>query len=147
MLKSSLLALLFSLACVTATYAQVRNDDVAEITTVIQQYYDAVTNGDSAPLEALFHEGWHMKNLDEEGATLLVEDKSTFLQRIQGRPLPSYGEDRHITSIDVAYERLATVRVDKPSSRTTTIFALFKLDDGWVIANKLWANSTTAPSH
>lgn len=146
MLISSSLVLLMCMCCATTAFAQIRNDDHAQITSVIQQYYDAVTAGDPTTLEAIFHEGWHMKNLQEEdGKILLVEDKPTFVERLQRGPLPGYGDDRHITSIDAAYERLAIVRVDKPSSRSTTFFTLFKLDGEWVIVNKLCADATTAP--
>lgn len=138
------LALLLCLMFAPLAVAQT-DDDLAQINKVIQQYYDGVTKGDYTILETIFNEHWHMKNLREaDGKELLVEDKQTFIQRVMGRPLPGYGDDRQINSIDVAYGRLALVRVDKPSTRTTTFFTLFKLEGRWLIVNKLWADATTA---
>jgi hypothetical protein len=110
-----------------------------EVLEVLAKYYRAVDRGDAAMLEPVFAAGWHMKNLDQ--GQVVAEDKQRFMRRIDGDPLPDYSRDRQITAVQVLFDRVAAVRIDKPSTRGVTLFLFARLSTGWRIVDKLW----TAP--
>ena len=109
-----------------------------EVMSVIEAYYRSVEFGDGAPLEQVFHDQWQMKNPDD--GDLVSEDKRTFIQRITDRPIPGYFDDRQVTGLEIIYDSIAIVRVDKPLTRSTTVFSLVKTSEGWQMLDKLWAN-------
>ncbi|MEM9529348.1 MAG: nuclear transport factor 2 family protein [Pseudomonadota bacterium] len=108
-----------------------------EVMQAMATYYEAVEFGRAAPLNALFHPQWHMKN--PEDGVLVAEGKAAFLERIDGRPVAGYYEDRQVTDLQILYDTIAVVRVDKPASRSTTLFTLFREQGRWRIIDKAWA--------
>jgi hypothetical protein len=62
------------------------------------------------------------------------------VQRIEAGPLPGYDHNRHIADVQVIARRIAYVRVDRPSTPSTTVFALHRGDDGWRLIDKVWTD-------
>lgn len=110
----------------------------AEVLRVLDVYYRAVEAGEPEPLNHIFDPAWQMKN--HEGQTLVAEDKPTFLARIARGPLAEYADDRQIADVQIVYDRLACVRIDKPSKAVVTVFLFFRLGSGWVIVDKAFSS-------
>gem|GEM_PF-4552872 len=49
---------------------------------------------------------------------------------------PDYAKDRHITSVDIAKNSLAIVRIDSPSRDHTVFFTLVKISGQWYMTSK-----------
>ena len=66
-----------------------------------------------------------------------------------GKPLVGYVNDRQIADVQVAWDRLAWVHVDKPSGCVSTVFTFFRIGDAWRMVDKAWSEakpkSLTAP--
>ncbi len=111
----------------------------AEVLRVLGVYYRAVEKGEPKPLNRIFGSCWQMKN--HEGQKLVAEDKPTFLARIARGPLAGYTDDRQIADVQIVYNRLAYVRIDKPSKSVVTVFLFFRLGSEWVIVDKAFSSS------
>jgi hypothetical protein len=109
----------------------------------LRDYYEAVDAGHAAPLDACFVSCWHMKN--REGRRIAVEDKATFLRRVDGIPLPGYAHAREIATVQVIGDRIAQVRVDTPSRRGVTVFNFARVGKRWMIVDKLWTMEPAPP--
>lgn len=105
---------------------------------VMAEYYRAVTEGDAGAIQKIFAPFWQMKN--HEGGVIVAEDRAAFVARIEPGPLPGYWDDRQIADVQVIYDRLAYVRVDKPSTPSTTVFAFMKLNGHWRVIDKVWVD-------
>lgn len=105
---------------------------------VMAEYYRAVTEGDVAAIEKIFAPFWEMKN--HENGEIASEDKAAFMRRIESGPLPGYWDDRQIADVQIIYDRLAFVRIDQPSTPSTTVFLLMKLSDHWRVIDKAWVD-------
>jgi Putative lumazine-binding len=110
----------------------------AEVLRVLDVYYRAVEAGEPEPLRNIFDPGWQMKN--HEGTALVAEDKATFLSRIARGPLAEYADDRQVADVQIVYDRLAYVRIDKPSKSVVTVFLFFRLGGGWVMVDKAFSS-------
>jgi hypothetical protein len=108
-----------------------------EVLDVLDVYYRAVEAGDSAPLRDIFHAQWHMKN--HEGGKVVAEDRAAFIRRIDAGPTRRYNRDRHVADVQIVFDSLAYVRIDKPSTPGVTVFLLFKTDGAWSIVDKAWS--------
>lgn len=108
-----------------------------EVLDVLHGYYLAVEHGDPRALQILFHAQWHMKN--HEGPRVVAEDRDRFARRLADRPTPGYCRDRQIADIQVMYDRLACVRIDKPSTPGVTVFLFFRVAGRWLIVDKAWS--------
>ena len=106
------------------------------ILDVLQRYYRAVTNGDPATIDEIFHPLWQMKN--HEGDMIVSEVKSAFIARIEAGAVEGYDADRQVSGVKIIAHRLAYVRVDRPSTPSTTSFFLAKCGDEWRITDKIW---------
>jgi hypothetical protein len=111
--------------------------DERDVLEVLGGYYDAVTFGDAGLLDRAFAPIWQMKN--HQDGVVVAEDKPSFAARIAGRPLAGYRDDRQIADVQIVAGRLAYVRVDKPSSLSTTVFLFVKAGDRWWIVDKAWS--------
>jgi hypothetical protein len=109
----------------------------AEVLRVLDGYYRAVVDGDADALEQIFHPHWHMKN--HEDGDVVCEGKAAFQARIRNTPLKTYANDRQIADVQIAWDRMATVRVDKPSSGGVTVFVFFRVGKAWLIVDKAWS--------
>lgn len=103
---------------------------------VLEDYYRAVTDGDPDGVRRIFAPCWHMKN--HENGALVSEDTDAFAKRLEECPLPTYWNDRQIADVQVIANRLAFVRVDKPSTPSTTVFLFARNETGWKIIDKAW---------
>ncbi|MEM9649680.1 MAG: nuclear transport factor 2 family protein [Bacteroidota bacterium] len=117
-------------------------EDYAEIYSVMGKYYQGVEMAQPNLLDEVFHETWFMRDTDTPNtATLNIENKSTFIQRVQDHgPYPGYASDRVFATVGLANGNLAFVRVNKAPSRSATSFILFKLNGQWILMDKVWAN-------
>ena len=122
--------------------------DTEEIVRVIEAYYDGMTRGDAGVLDEVFHEDWHMKTLAGPiDDPLLVAGKKEFIEFNRGKKQPEYANDRHITSINVANNSLAVVRIDRPSKRHSVFFTLVKIKGAWLMINKAFIAETEAKKY
>lgn len=110
---------------------------------VLADYYRAVEHGDPALVRSVFAPSWHMKNHDEDApaieALLLAEETDVFAARL-AQPLPGYWNDRQIADVQVMWDSLAYVRVDRPSTPSTTVFLFAREPAGWKIIDKAWTD-------
>lgn len=104
---------------------------------VLEQYYRAVTDGDSQSVRRIFASIWQMKN--HENGAIVSEGIDAFAARIDQGPLPGYWDDRQISDVQITSGRLAFVRVDKPSTPSTTVFLFMKIAGDWLIIDKAWS--------
>lgn len=109
----------------------------AEVLNVLDVYYCAVEDGRSAPLADIFHPDWRMTN--HEGGAVVSEDRTQFLRRIDAGPTRGYNKDRGIADVQVLFDSLACVRIDKPSTPGVTVFLLAKVSGTWVVVDKAWS--------
>ena len=115
-----------------------RQNSADQILTSLERYYRAVEHGDAAALADVFaRPGWHMKNPD--GDVIVAEGPEVFDQRVNGRPVPGYHNDRQVTDLQLAYDSIAVARVDNPTTRSTTVFTYMKIADRWQMIDKAWA--------
>jgi hypothetical protein len=113
--------------------------DTAQIQAVIEAYYDGMTRGDATVLDRVFHDDWHVKTLlGPDDDPLFVGAKKEYIEAYTGKVQPEYAKDRHITSIDIANNALAIVRIDSPSRNHTVFFTLFKIKGTWSMISKIF---------
>ncbi|MGE3930441.1 MAG: nuclear transport factor 2 family protein [Hyphomonadaceae bacterium] len=108
-----------------------------EVLSVLHEYYRGVTHGDGAAMRRIFAPCWHMKN--HEGEALVSEETEAFVQRLDG-DYSTYWNDRQIADVHVAGDRIAYVRVNRPSTPSTTVFLFARTPPGWRITDKAWTD-------
>lgn len=113
-----------------------------DVLDVLEAYYRAVTEGDPDAVRRIFAPCWHMKN-HEDGA-LVVEGVEAFAARL-AKPLPIYWSDRQVADVQIAFDRIAYVRVDRPSTPGTTVFLFARIGDAWLIIDKAWTDGRNPP--
>lgn len=113
-------------------------DTEREVLDVLEDYYRAVTEGDPAAIRCIFAPCWSMTN--HENDNIVSEDTDAFAKRLEEGPLPTYWDDRRIADVQIVAGRLAYVRVDKPSTPSTTVFMFARLGDAWKVIDKAWAD-------
>ena len=109
----------------------------AAVLDVLAGYYRAVTTADADIIRRSFAPFWQMKN--HQDGVVAAEEKPSFVERIARRPLPGYWDDRQIADVQIVADRLAYVRVDKPSGPSTTVFLFMKTAGAWSIIDKAWS--------
>ena len=116
--------------------------DLEAIYSIITTYYEGVEEAKVHLLEEVFHSAWLMKDMDTPNGDLLhVEDKPTFKKRVSDHgPYPGYAQERIIVNLDLAYEKMAFVRVNKDANRSCTCFFLYKFGNDWQLMDKVWPN-------
>ncbi len=107
-----------------------------DVLDVLGVYYRAVETGDGAALDRIFHPAWHMKNI--EGGRVVAEGGDAFRKRLE-KPTHGYTRDRQIADVQIVFDRMAFVRIDKPSTPGVTAFVFFKLAGRWLIVDKVWS--------
>jgi len=115
-------------------------DDLKEIQTVLQTYFDGVHNGDTSKLAAAFHETADLRGVNADG-TLSVLPRKQWLEGIGSRPsAASQGLERRdaIVSIDQSGPdtAFAKVQCQIPPRYFTDYLVLARLKDGWKIISK-----------
>ena len=122
------------------------NDDrIAEITKLLQDYFDGLYDGDLAKFNNVFHENSHLYASD--GDTLIDWPRSEYFNIIKGRESPSeQGLARHdqILSIHMSGPNtaLATVKCAIPPRYFTDYLTLLKGPTGWRIISKTFHTDT-----
>jgi len=115
-------------------------DDLKEIQTVLQTYFDGVHNGDTSKLAAAFHETADLRGVNADG-TLSVLPRKQWLEGVGGRPsAASQKLERRdaIVSIDRSGPdtAFAKVQCQIPPRYFTDYLVLARLKDGWKIISK-----------
>jgi len=115
-------------------------DDLKEIQTVLQTYFDGVHNGDTSKLAAAFHETADLRGVNADG-TLSVLPRKQWLEGVGGRPsAASQKLERRdaIISIDRSGPdtAFAKVQCQIPPRYFTHYLVLARLKDGWKIISK-----------
>lgn len=113
---------------------------IDEIISVMASYYEGVEYSDEEKLNASFHSSWQMRDNDgTDNKFIHIEDKATFIKRVKDHGnYEDYASQRKIVAIEVIHDQLAFVRIDKSPSRSSTLFFLVKIDNVWIIIDKLW---------
>lgn len=119
----------------------VRNSE-RDVLDVLEAYYRAVTEGDPDAVPRIFAPCWHMKN--HENGALVAEGAEAFAARLVD-PLPIYWSDRQVADIQIAFDRIAYVRVDRPSTPGTTVFLFARIRDAWRMIDKAWTDGRNPP--
>ena len=118
---------------------------IADITTVLTDYFDGLFNGDVEKFGRVFHELSHLYFTDGETVTDWSREK--YFEIIAGRPSPaSQGLDRfdkilsiHKAGPDTA---LAMVNCAVPPRYFTDYLTLVKTGSGWRIISKTFHTDT-----
>jgi hypothetical protein len=118
--------------------------DTEQIKRVIEAYYDGMTRGDAEVLGAVFHDKWRLATLTGSGDELLVGGKREYIELYDGKKQPEYPKDRRISSIDIANNSLAVVRIDSRTRDHTVFFTLFKISGTWSMISKVFIAETEA---
>ncbi len=105
---------------------------------VLGGYYAAVDADDAGALDAVHHEDWRMKNHD--GDAVASEGKAAFATRLEGDTHAGYANDRQIADVQLIYNCMAFVRIDKPSSGGVTVFTFYRTGEDWRIVDKAWTS-------
>lgn len=118
------------------------SDAERQVLDVLAIYYKAVTEGSPDAVRAIFSHCWQMKNHEEipNGEDLVEEGTEAFAKRLEEGPLPAYWDDRQISDIQVIADRLAYVRIDKPSTPSTTVFLFAREHGVWKVIDKAWTD-------
>ena len=125
-------------ACVDRAEAYDADIAAGEILDTLGFYYSAVDQDDPQPLARVHHETWRMKN--HEGDAVASEPPDVFAKRLISGKHIGYALDRQITDIQVIYNCLGFVRIDKPSSKGVTVFTFYRSEAGWVVVDKAWSH-------
>jgi len=98
-----------------------------------------MTRGDAKVLDSVFHDDWRVITLaGPDDDPLFVGEKRPYIERYDGEKQPDYPKDRHITSIDIASDSLAVVRIDSRSRDHSVFFTLFKIGGKWSMISKIF---------
>ncbi|TMU56625.1 nuclear transport factor 2 family protein [Flagellimonas algicola] len=116
------------------------SEDLSAIYGVMAQYYEGVELGKAELLNTVFHKEWQMRDTGTPNeATLHIADKNNFVNMVKDHgPYHGYASERVFAHVGMANDNLAFVRINKAPSRSSTCFYLYKLDEGWIIMDKLW---------
>ena len=101
-------------------------------------YYSAVERENADALDSVFHQHWRMKNHENDVA--VSEGQNIFATRLTGNQHTGYTDDRQIADVQVIYDCMAFVRIDKPSSTGVTVFTFYRSGDAWRIVDKAWTS-------
>ena len=115
------------------------DNSIAEITAVLQRYFDGLYDGDLAAFGEIFHPAAHLYGTDGETAT--DWPRSQYFDMIAGRPSArAQGLKRHdrILSIHKSGPNtaLATVNCAIPPRYFTDYLTLVRTAAGWQIISK-----------
>jgi hypothetical protein len=124
--------------CVTRAVRYNPDTAASAVLTVLGGYYSAVDADDADALDAVHHDDWRMKN--HEGAAVVSEGKAAFATRLEGDKHVGYANDRQIADVQMIYNCMAFVRIDKPSSGGVTVFTFYRTGDDWRIVDKAWTS-------
>jgi len=116
-------------------------NDLSAITAVVQQYWDALYDGDVHAFQQIMHPTCRL--YCGTSGELLHMDLPSYLDLVQGRPSPASRKDaRHdrLLSIDLASPTTAHVRVMDAYLPRQFIddLTLVKVGDRWWIVSKVW---------
>ncbi|MDF1791844.1 MAG: nuclear transport factor 2 family protein [Thalassobaculaceae bacterium] len=115
------------------------NTAYAEITELMQRYFDGFYNGDVDLLKTVFHPNCHL--LSARDGSLADDDMDAVYKRVAGRTAPAangeINRDR-ILSIDLANPELALAKVQIAIGQKlfTDYLNCIRLDGAWKIISK-----------
>lgn len=120
---------------------QVKPDDFAIITGIIQKYFDGLHHGDVAKLASIFHQDAWLKAPD------LRRPLSQWLTDVANRPTPKEqgrAYEFKLLSLDIVQDQ-AMVKIQCPLFDFNYIdfLGLLKEQGQWLIVNKMYTNTKT----
>jgi len=115
-------------------------DDLKDIQTVLQTYFDGVHNGDPSKLAAAFHETADLRGVNADGSLSVLPRKQWLEGIVTRASAASQGLERRdaIISIDQSGPdtAFAKVQCQIPPRYFTDYLVLARLKDGWKIISK-----------
>lgn len=117
------------------------SDQTPAVRSVLQDYFDALYDGDVEKFARVFHPACRLFTVAEGGVMTL--DYDAYLKRVGGRPSPrSRGDAREdeILSLTISAPTLAHARVKDcylPGHYINEL-TMLKVDGSWRIAAKVW---------
>ena len=121
-------------------------NDLKEIETVLQTYFDGLYEGSTAKLAAAFHETADLRSVGADGA-LAILPRAQWLDTVASRPsAQSRDLARHdwVVSLDRSGPDTAFAKVhcQIPPRYFTDYLVLARLKDGWKIVSKTFHTDT-----
>ncbi|MDN5202458.1 nuclear transport factor 2 family protein [Fulvivirgaceae bacterium BMA10] len=107
----------------------------AEVETLINNYYEALSRNDVNLLSVLIHEDWDLKYQDASGI-LQVVNKHDFLQTFRSDTHHQFMDFSQLPSIEIYHDQLAIARIDQPDKYETTYLVIFKVNGQWYVTNE-----------
>ncbi|MCX6316649.1 MAG: nuclear transport factor 2 family protein [Bacteroidetes bacterium] len=131
-----LIMLCLACICVTNSFAQTKEEDVAAVKTVCNYYLDGGTNGDSVLFSKAFSPGGQMQYMRND--TLVVVSLKDFMAR-----MPNSGKKTErstkIESVEVyGNTAVAKLTIEYPTFYFHDIMSLLKTKEGWKIVGKIF---------
>jgi hypothetical protein len=119
--------------------------DEAAIRQTVQYYFDGGKHRDSLTLRKAFHPEARM--LFARDGKLVVVPIGEYIARVAGDKLEPGEVDstrRRIVSVDVVGDAaVAKLELKRPDALLTDYMSLLKVDDRWVIVNKIFTRGTS----
>lgn len=116
-------------------------DDKAALHSLIQDYFDALYDGDVEKFGRVFHPSCRLFSAGADGVMSL--DYDSYLKRVAGRPSPRSRNDTRmdeIVSLVIAAPTLAYAQVKDCylPGKFTNALTFLKSDGAWFIVAKAW---------
>ncbi|KAA2316178.1 hypothetical protein DL237_07980 [Pseudooceanicola sediminis] len=111
----------------------------AALMDAVRDYCHALHNGDGVAVEALCHERFLMQWVGNDGGARCI-DKAAFVARIGGRDAFAGAPVYEISSVDLAGEDMAQVKLDVrvPPRVYTDQLGFLRVDGAWRLMTKLF---------
>lgn len=116
--------------------------DLAEISGVLQTYFDGLYEADVGKLASAFHPGAHLYHINADGRAV-IRSRAEWLKQWEGRPSArSKGSERRdrIVSIDFSgpVTAFAKVECQLPPSYFVDYLTLVREDGQWRVVSKVF---------
>ncbi len=114
---------------------------IADVTELVQRYFDGFYNGDVAKLKTVFHPACHLMSATD--GSLVNDDMDAVYTRVANRTAPAANNEVNrdrIISIDLANPELALAKVQIAigAKLFTDYLNCIKLDGEWKIISKVF---------
>lgn len=118
---------------------EMNKDDFANVTTIVQQYFDGLHNGDVEKLSAIFHSDASLKTPGNRRSV------KQWLTDVANRPTPQEqgrAFEFKILSLDIVQDQ-AMVKIHCPLFNFNYIdfLGLLKENEQWLIVNKMYTDT------
>lgn len=117
------------------------NQDLADITALVQTYFDGLYEGDAEKLTSIFHATSALaQSVDGKAVTM---SRDAWLDWVRKRPsgkAQGLERDDHVLALDLVGPTMAFVKVkcQLPPRYFTDQLSLLKIDGRWQVAQKVF---------